>query len=210
MKTFTDNAGRDWVIEINVASLKRVKGLTGTDLIALAVSMDTSVAERLASDPILLCDVLYAVCKPQADERGVSDEEFGRAMAGDAIESATVALLEDIVGFCPSPRDRAALGRVLTAMRDARDKARDLVDKKLDRMIEGGEIDQIVASVNIPSGMVVDVIHDEGLIDEFYFLIFAAVIIIFMILACPFNLQAVAAHEFQVIKLLIKSNLCIK
>ena len=37
MKTFTDNAGRDWVIEINVASLKRVKGLTGTDLIALAV-----------------------------------------------------------------------------------------------------------------------------------------------------------------------------
>ena len=144
MKTFTDNAGRDWVIEINVASLKRVKGLTGTDLVALAVSMDTSVAERLASDPILLCDVLYAVCKPQADKRGISDEEFGRAMAGDAIESATVALLEDIVGFCPSPRDRAALGRVLTAMRDARDKARDLVDKNLDRMIEGGEIDRIV------------------------------------------------------------------
>ncbi|MEL6499732.1 MAG: hypothetical protein AAFZ67_11600 [Planctomycetota bacterium] len=144
MKTFTDNAGRDWVIEINVASLKRIKGLTGTDLIGLAVSMDTSVAEKLASDPILLCDVLYAACKPQADERNISDEEFGRAMAGDAIESATVALLEDIVGFCPSPRDRAALGRVLTAMRDARDKARDLVDKNLDRMIEGGEIDRIV------------------------------------------------------------------
>ncbi|MEM7630357.1 MAG: hypothetical protein AAF356_13210 [Planctomycetota bacterium] len=146
MKTFTDNAGRDWVIEINVASLKRVKGLTGTDLIVLAVSMDTSIAERLAADPILLCDVLYAVCKPQADERDISDEEFGRAMAGDAIESATVALLEDIVGFCPSPRDRAALGRVLTAMRDARDKARDLVDKNLERMIEGGEIDRIVTS----------------------------------------------------------------
>ena len=146
MKTFTDNAGRDWVIEINVASLKRIKGLTGADLIGLAVSMDTSVAEKLASDPILLCDVLYAACKPQADERGVSDEDFGRAMAGDAIESATVALLEDIVGFCPSPRDRAALGRVLSAMRDARDKARDLVDQNLDRMIEGGEIDRIVTN----------------------------------------------------------------
>jgi hypothetical protein len=33
---------------------------------------------------------------------------------------------------------------VLTAMRDARDRARDLVDKNLDRMIEGGEIDRIV------------------------------------------------------------------
>jgi len=144
MKTFTDNAGRDWVIEINVASLKRIKGLTGTDLIGLAVSMDTSVAEKLASDPILLCDVLFAACKPQADERNISDEEFGRAMAGDAIESATVALLEDIVGFCPSPRDRAALGRVLSAMRDARNKARDLVDQNLDRMIEGGEIDRVI------------------------------------------------------------------
>ena len=144
MKTFTDNAGRDWVIEINVASLKRIKGLTGTDLIGLAVSMDTSVAEKLASDPILLCDVLFAACKPQADERNISDEDFGRAMAGDAIESATVALLEDIVGFCPSPRDRAALGRVLSAMRDARNKARDLVDQNLDRMIEGGEIDRVI------------------------------------------------------------------
>jgi len=162
MKTFTDNAGRDWVIEINVASLKRVKGLTGTDLIGLAVSMDTSVAERLASDPILLCDVLYAVCKPQADERGVSDEEFGRAMAGDAIESATVALLEDIVGFCPSPRDRAALGRVLTAMRDARDKARDLVDQNLDRMIEGGEIDRIVTDAMMEAEQVLEQMTSGG------------------------------------------------
>ncbi|MEQ8477522.1 efflux RND transporter permease subunit [Fulvivirga sp.] len=49
------------------------------------------------------------------------------------------------------------------------------------------EIDQLVAGVNIPSGMVVDVIHDDNLYDEFYFLIFAAVVIIFMILAAVFE-----------------------
>lgn len=49
------------------------------------------------------------------------------------------------------------------------------------------EIDQIVNSMNIPSGIVVDVIHDEKLYDEFYFLIFAAVVIIFMILAGIFE-----------------------
>lgn len=49
------------------------------------------------------------------------------------------------------------------------------------------EIDQIVSGVNIPSGMVVDVIHDEGLYNDFYFLIFAAIIIIFMILAAVFE-----------------------
>jgi multidrug efflux pump subunit AcrB len=49
------------------------------------------------------------------------------------------------------------------------------------------EIDQIVAGVNIPSGIVVDVIHDEGLYDDFYFLIFSAIVIIFMILAAVFE-----------------------
>ena len=49
------------------------------------------------------------------------------------------------------------------------------------------EIDQIVGGVNIPSGMVVDVIHDEGLYDDFYFFIFAAIVIILMILAAVFE-----------------------
>lgn len=49
------------------------------------------------------------------------------------------------------------------------------------------EIDQIVGTVNIPSGIVVDVIHDEGLFDDFIFLLVAAVVIIFMILAAVFE-----------------------
>lgn len=49
------------------------------------------------------------------------------------------------------------------------------------------EIDQIVAGVNIPSGIVVEVVHDEGLFDDFYFFIFAAIVIIFMILAGVFE-----------------------
>lgn len=115
MKTFTDNAGRDWTVEVNVSALKRIKGLTGTDLLE---AIDGPLVERLIRDPVLLCDVVYAACKPQADERGVSDEDFGRAMAGDAIDRATAALLEELVAFCPSPRDRANLGRVLQATRD--------------------------------------------------------------------------------------------
>jgi multidrug efflux pump subunit AcrB/ABC-type multidrug transport system ATPase subunit len=49
------------------------------------------------------------------------------------------------------------------------------------------EIDQIVRGVNIPSGIVVEVIHDEGLYDDFAFFIFAAIVIIFMILAAVFE-----------------------
>ncbi|GCC50437.1 acriflavin resistance protein [Chryseotalea sanaruensis] len=49
------------------------------------------------------------------------------------------------------------------------------------------EIDQIVAGINIPSGIVVEVVHDEGLYDDFFFFIFAAIVIIFMILAGVFE-----------------------
>ncbi|MFK7951967.1 MAG: efflux RND transporter permease subunit [Ekhidna sp.] len=53
--------------------------------------------------------------------------------------------------------------------------------------ISRSEIDQLVAGINIPSGIVVEVIHDEQLFDEFYFLILIAIIIIFMILASIFE-----------------------
>jgi len=135
MKTFKDNASREWTVEINVAALKRVKSLTDVDLLGV---LDGTLIERLIGDPVLLCDVVYAVCKPQADEREVSDEDFGRAMAGNAIEHATGALLEELVSFCPSPRDRANLGRVLKATRDVMDKARDIVEARL----ESGELER--------------------------------------------------------------------
>ena len=138
MRTFKDNAGRQWSVEINVAALKRVRGLTGTDLMQV---IEGPLIEKLIRDPVLLCDVVYAICKPEADTRTppVSDEEFGKAMAGDAIEAATTAVLEELVSFCPSPRDRANLGRVLQATTKVMERARDLVQKKLD----SGELDRL-------------------------------------------------------------------
>ena len=136
MRSFKDNQGRQWSVEINVTAIKRVRGLTGEDLMQV---IEGTLIEKLIRDPVLLCDVVYAICKPEADSRSISDEEFGKAMAGDAIEAATTAVLEELVGFCPSPRDRANLGRVLQATRKVMDRARDLVEKKLD----SGELDRL-------------------------------------------------------------------
>ena len=136
MRQFKDNAGRIWTVDINVTTLKRVRGLTGVDLMQV---IEGTLIEKFIRDPVLLCDVVYAVCKPEADSAKVSDEEFGKAMAGDAIEAATGAVLDELISFCPSPRDRANLGRVLQATRKVMDRARDLVEKKLD----SGELDRL-------------------------------------------------------------------
>jgi hypothetical protein len=103
MRTFTDALGRSWSLEITVATLKRVRAVAGVDLIEAAGG---TLLDRLVADPVLLGDVLYACVKPQAEERKITDEDFGRSLAGDAIDHATTALLEEFVAFFPSPRRR--------------------------------------------------------------------------------------------------------
>lgn len=155
MRAFKDNSGREWSIEITVAAIKRVRGLAGIDLMEV-LEGSNGLIEKLVRDPVLLCDVIYAACKPQADERQVSDEAFGASMAGDAIEHATAALLEELVDFCPSPRDRANLGRVLKATREVMDKARDVVERRIDELIDGGALERAVLEAVPPMAGVAD------------------------------------------------------
>lgn len=147
MRTFKDNAGRTWTISLTVAAVKRVRDLAKIDLLDLA---NGRVLERLVADPVTLCDALYAACKPQADAEGITDEAFGEAMAGDAIEHASKALVEELIQFFPNARERAALSRVVRTMDAAMDRARDTVERRLD----GGEIERAIeaAMANTAAG----------------------------------------------------------
>ena len=104
MRTFQDNAGRTWSVSVTVDAVKRVRDLLKEDLLDVE-----QVLPRLLVDPILLCDCIYCVCKPQADAENVSDVDFGRAMAGDAIARAKAALIEELVDFFPEPSQRQTL-----------------------------------------------------------------------------------------------------
>ena len=128
MRTFTDNAGRTWTLAINVDTIRRVRSLVDVDLLE---AVEGKLIERLASDPILLCDVVYVICKPEADGRSITDEDFGRAMAGDAIDLATTSLLEELVDFFPKSR-RQLLSKALSKFRHLETKAIELVNKQLD------------------------------------------------------------------------------
>ena len=146
MKSFTDNLGRTWTLVVNVAAIKRVRALCGVDLNAI-VEIDRNnnptaeLLERLSTDPVLLVDVLYAVCKTECDQKGVSDEDFGAAMAGDAIEQATAALLDEVVDFFPTAK-RAALQKILAATR----RIEALAKKKLEDILGSAEFEEKLVS----------------------------------------------------------------
>jgi hypothetical protein len=137
MRTFKDNAGRSWVVVINVDTIRRVRALVQVDLLKV---LDGELVQKLAGDPVLLCDVLYAVLKPEADAQNISDVDFGRAMAGDAIEHATQAFLDAIADFFP-PGKRNVLAKMLGKLRVLETKSTALAEKNLD----GVDLDQVLA-----------------------------------------------------------------
>jgi hypothetical protein len=149
MQSFRDNEGRMWLVAVDVAAVKRARALAGFDLVGVLDRRDD--IDRLARDPVMLVDVLYAVCKPEADARGVSDEAFGTAMAGDALEHAAQALIEAIVSFSPNPRVRAIHMMALEKARAAQARALDALERGLEERIEA-QIESALSRLGDPSG----------------------------------------------------------
>ena len=145
MKSFTDNLGRAWTLVVNVATIKRVRALCGVDLNSIIEVEEgkpsAKLLERLSTDPVLLVDVLYAVCKNECDSKNVSDEDFGSAMAGDAIEHASAALLDEIIDFFPEAK-RQAFRKILSASRRFEQAAR----KRLETMLADSGFEEKLAS----------------------------------------------------------------
>jgi hypothetical protein len=148
MKTFCDNAGHTWTVQVNVDAIKRVRDLAQVNLLEV---VEGKLLERLISDPVLLCDVIYSLCKPEADAKNVSDVDFGKAMGGDAIDSATTALLEELVDFFPQAK-RRVLAKALAKLRKLETAALAAVETRLDSPELERQMAQRLAQLENSSG----------------------------------------------------------
>lgn len=149
MKKFQDAKGRDWLLEISTTSLRRVRAALEVNLLAIVEGKE--LFERLASDPVLLCDVLFVLCQDQAKERSLSDEEFGLGLRGDVLDAATEALLEELCDFFPHPRKRAVLRKMLAKLKAYQGAAIDLVEAKLESPeLEAWMRAQLEAALELP------------------------------------------------------------
>jgi len=108
---WTDSKGRDWHTTITVSTVNRVKKLVD---ILLTDVVDGNLIVRLNDDIVLLANVLFAICEPQATDRGISDVEFGELLAGEIIERAHQSLIDDLILFFP-PSRRPALEKMRAA-----------------------------------------------------------------------------------------------
>lgn len=143
MKTFKDNQSREWQIAVNVASIKRVRDLLAVDLLSV-VEDKSDLMARLTTDPVLMVDVVYAICKPQADARNVTDEQFGEAMGGDSLDGAYAALLDEIADFFRGPQ-RGLLKKAMAKLAEVETRAVAHANAKLDA-VTPDEMDRLLKS----------------------------------------------------------------
>ena len=130
MRSFSDGKKREWNLELNVISAKRVKSDTGVDLLDME-----SLSDKLA-DTYILVDVLWSMIRKQAEALNVDDEDFGASLAGDSIELATTALLEEVIEFFPLPR-RKILFKALAKSKELVAAMTNQADKIMSEMTLG-------------------------------------------------------------------------
>jgi len=142
MRTFQDNAGRTWIVAVTVDSIKRVRDLLGEDLLDIERTLP-----RLLADPILLCDVVYSICKPQADVEKISDVDFARAMAGDSIAHAKEALIEELINFFHEPKQKEVLRLAIEKANYLTQQVVKLVKQRLEKTTLPAEIEAALSVV---------------------------------------------------------------
>ena len=144
MKVFTDNAGKTWSVCMTIDSVKRVRDLMGVNLVEPEAG-EPPLLTRLGTDEILLCDVVFCLIKPQADACGVTDEDFGRALGGDAILAAQTALYEELIDFFLK-RGRPDRAKAVAAQKKMIEMAIERVKMKLESMDPEAELDKILGN----------------------------------------------------------------
>lgn len=131
-------------MEINVAQIKKAKALTGVNVYGLVNDRGAGPLQELQQDVIAFVDLLYVLCEDQAKAESVSDEDFGRGLAGDSLAEAGKAFVRELIDFFPQARTRKVLTHLLDRterfeeanFQKAMRKLEELTDERIEEMMQ--------------------------------------------------------------------------
>lgn len=142
MRTFTDNAGREWHLAIGLATARHVKDQTGgrVDFIEQGQgSTGHNLFSALASDIALLGQVLWLLCESQASEAGMSELQFAEAFDMDTVARAQDALIEATIDFFPN-RSRGLLREGAAVARQIANEEAEIAERKAMTILRSPEM----------------------------------------------------------------------
>jgi hypothetical protein len=137
MSKFTDSAGREWTLDINLDSVETVKSeLQGLSLYELLNDHARPLGELIANLP-LLAHVCYILADVAAS--GVDQRSFAKALKGDTLNAMLNAFLEELTDFFHEPAQRAAMQEFLKTCRAIYRTAGSMLTSELQKMTANPE-----------------------------------------------------------------------
>ena len=138
MKTFTDAAGRNWTLTLNLGTAMAVKGKLDIDLLQPEAG-DPPLLTRLGTDEMLLGEVLCAMLEGQFVTHKVTDDDVRNSFDGQTLLAAQKAFYEELIDFFRSRgrNDRAKAVAKQMAMIDAAVTA-------IETRIDGIDVDETI------------------------------------------------------------------
>lgn len=134
--SFVDTAGKTWSFNFNGYDMKRIDrcfapyNATVKDKNEAIYILDQVGILTRINEIYFLLDVLWFVLQPQAEKEGITDEDFGRRLAGDVLADAQKAFTAAYVDFFPNALTRSSLRELAEKAREAAEEARLTVIQK--------------------------------------------------------------------------------
>ena len=114
MRTFADAQGREWTLDLNIASLRKLRARAATvETLKNVDLLDYAGVLLSLSDPFFSADLLFETLREDADERGISAEDFGASLRGVFLFDAIAEWTAEYLDFFPEPTAKEKAQRLV-------------------------------------------------------------------------------------------------
>lgn len=151
MRTFNDSEGRDWTLDLNIASARPLAEFCKKSDPAVNLFDATSFLAAVG-DIIFAVDCLAVLTAEQRDRRGMTPADFGRALKGGSAYEAQRALTEEYADFFPDPATAGLIKNSLRRLNESSKREEEVVQKVMDQVIRQREERLEVLSRSLDGG----------------------------------------------------------
>lgn len=133
--TFRTRDGTEFVVEVTMLTVKRVRQLLGVNVLDILGTGDE--LGGYVTDDVRLMDVLCAVVRPQLERMGWTDEQFVHGFDQAVLVRAVDCLLDEVASFFQEPRKglvKKALAKARAMMRARESMEAAEMDRALDAL----------------------------------------------------------------------------
>lgn len=131
MRFWKDRTGKQWAVDLTVATVRRVQKETGFHL---AKIIEIEEVAKLKDDELLFCDILWSIHREDAEKAGMARHEFEANLSGPSIMEACDAVLLGATDFLSDRRKGEIFRQLLTNFNNLQAMKMDEVEKIVNQL----------------------------------------------------------------------------